>query len=72
MTTQNRMATYEKDDTPSARFSYDLSPLAMTIGQKSQHWYDFFCSILGIVGGTWTIIRLFDGFIFWSKEKVKM
>jgi len=71
MTTQNRIASYDEDETPCAKFSYDLSPLAITVGQKATKWYDFITSVLGIIGGTWTVIRLFDNVLFWSKEKVK-
>jgi len=71
LTSQNRIAVYDTESTPQAKFSFDLSPLAITVGQKSEHWYDFLTGLLGILGGTFTVIRLMDGAVLFTKEKVK-
>jgi len=71
LTSQNRIAVYKEEETPQAKFSFDLSPLAITVGQKSEHWYDFLTGLLGILGGTFTVIRLINGGVLFTKEKVK-
>jgi len=37
-----------------AKFTYDLSPIAVSYNKKSRAWYDYFTSVMAIVGGTFT------------------
>ena len=46
---------------PEARFSYDLSPMAVVIKKKGKHWYEFVTSMCALVGGTFTVVGLVSG-----------
>ena len=45
---------------PEAKFSYDLSPMAVAVRTTGKRWYDFVTSICAIVGGTFTTVGLVD------------
>jgi hypothetical protein len=47
-------------DVPEAKFSYDLSPMAVAVRTTGKRWYDFVTSICAIVGGTFTTVGLVD------------
>ena len=62
---------YFEEDVPEARFSYDLSPMAVVITRKGKKWYEFITSICALIGGTFTVVGLISGFlsvIFKSKK----
>jgi hypothetical protein len=62
---------YAEEDIPEARFSYDISPMAVVISRKGKHWYEFVTSICALIGGTFTVVGLLSGFlnlIFKSKK----
>ena len=46
-----------------ARFSYDLSPMSVSITKKGKHWYEFVTSICALIGGTFTVVGLLSGFL---------
>jgi hypothetical protein len=50
-------------DVPEAKFSYDLSPMAVVLEQKGRRWYDFITSLCAIIGGTFTVVGLFDSIV---------
>ncbi len=52
---------YHELDVPEAKFSYDLSPMAVAVRTTGKRWYDFVTSICAIVGGTFTTVGLVDG-----------
>lgn len=49
---------------PEAKFSYDLSPMSVYIRERRRKWYDFFTSVLAIVGGTFTVVGVLDNILF--------
>jgi len=51
---------YEVSDVPEAKFSYDLSPMAVVVTSKGRRWYDFVTSVCAIIGGTFTVVGLID------------
>ena len=58
---QSQLALYDHGQTPEARFSYDLSPIAVTYRRKYRtQWYDFLTSLVAIMGGTFTVFGLLD------------
>lgn len=59
--TQNQLMHYDEFDVPEARFSYDLSPMAISVSRKSKKLYEFMTSLCAIIGGTFTVMGLFDG-----------
>jgi len=58
---QNMM--YEETEIPEARFSYDISPMAVVITRKGKHWYEFTTSMCALIGGTFTVVGLISGFL---------
>jgi hypothetical protein len=63
MITQNQIMHYKEDDVPEAKFSYDLSPMAVVVTSKGRRWYDFLTSLCAIIGGTFTVVGLLDTFL---------
>ncbi len=62
---------YGEEDIPEARFSYDISPMSVTVSTLNKQWYEFITSVCALVGGTFTIVGLMSGFlstIFKSKK----
>jgi len=58
---QNMM--YEETEIPEARFSYDISPMAVVVTRKGKHWYEFITSMCALIGGTFTVVGLISGFL---------
>ena len=55
-----------------AKFSYDLSPIAMSYAEESRNWYDYFTGVLAIVGGAFTVFSMMDsGLSSLSKKKTQ-
>mmetsp|Transcript_291 Transcript_291/g.356 ORF Transcript_291/g.356 Transcript_291/m.356 type:complete len:618 (-) Transcript_291:106-1959(-) len=62
---QSQMTYYERDDTPEAKFFYDLSPIAVSYRRKYKvQWYDYLTSLVAIVGGSFTVFGLLDSTLF--------
>ena len=57
---QTQTMAYHELDVPEAKFSYDLSPMAVAVRTTGKRWYDFVTSICAIVGGTFTTVGLID------------
>ena len=60
MVAQSQLMHYAEDDIPEAKFSYDLSPMAVLVSSEGRRWYDFVTSLCAIVGGTFTVVGLLD------------
>ena len=43
-----------------AKFSYDLSPIAVNYSRESRTWYDYLTGVLALIGGAFTVIGLLD------------
>jgi thiol-disulfide isomerase/thioredoxin len=61
---QSQVMKYHELDVPEAKFSYDLSPMAVSVSSKGKHWYDFLTSCCAIIGGTFTVLGLLDGALY--------
>jgi len=71
MVQSSQIMNYNEADIPEARFTYDLSPMAVVIQRKGKQWYEFVTSICALIGGTFTVMGLLSGFlnvIFKSKK----
>jgi Endoplasmic reticulum vesicle transporter len=51
---QSQVVYYDAVNVPEARFSYDLSPMAVVVEKKGRKWYDYLTSLCAIIGGTFT------------------
>jgi hypothetical protein len=52
--------TYGLDEVPEAKFSYEVSPMAVIVKKTGRRWYEFVTSLCGILGGTFTVVGLLD------------
>lgn len=54
---------YQDTEVPQARFSYDLSPMSVTIIRKGKRFYEFITSMCALIGGTFTVVGLLSAFL---------
>ena len=54
----HHLLKYEEHIPPEARFSYDISPMAVVVDKVRRKWYDFITSLLAIIGGTFALFKL--------------
>ena len=59
----SQIMQYAEDTVPEARFSYDLSPMSVTVSKKPKRFYEFVTSICAVIGGTFTVVGLLSGFL---------
>jgi len=64
---QSQVMQYPEADVPEAKFSYDLSPMAVVVTNKGRRWYDFITSLCAIIGGTFTVVGLLDTLLHKAK-----
>mmetsp|Transcript_11647 Transcript_11647/g.19778 ORF Transcript_11647/g.19778 Transcript_11647/m.19778 type:complete len:462 (+) Transcript_11647:1-1386(+) len=60
----NQVMPYQEEDVPEAKFIYDISPMAVVVEKKGRHFYDYLTSLLAILGGTFTVVQLFDNTLY--------
>lgn len=60
----SQLALYRTDMVPEAKFSYDLSPIAVSYRKSKVHWYDYCTSIMAIIGGVFTIVGMIESSIY--------
>ena len=63
MVAQSQVMRYKEDEITEAKFSYDISPMAVHISTKSRAWYDFVTSLCAIIGGTFTVLGFVDSIL---------
>jgi thiol-disulfide isomerase/thioredoxin len=63
MVESSQLMKYSEEDVPEARFSYDLSPMSVTVTRKGKRFYEFVTSLAAIIGGTYSVITLFNSFL---------
>lgn len=63
MLSESQMMHYQEQEVPEAKFSYDLSPMAVVVSTTGRRWYDFVTSLCAIIGGTFTVVGLLDSII---------
>lgn len=56
--------TYGVEDVPEAKFSYEISPMAVIVKKTGRRWYEFVTSLFGILGGTFTVVGLLDSTLY--------
>jgi len=59
----SQLAYYRNDLVPEAKFIFDLSPISVSYKSTSRHWYDYFTSVMAIVGGTFTVVGMIESSI---------
>ncbi|KXZ55092.1 hypothetical protein GPECTOR_3g247 [Gonium pectorale] len=63
--------TYQSDAIPSARFTYDLSPIQILVQETSRPWYQFLTTTCAIIGGVFTVAGILDAVLYQSFNAVK-
>ena len=56
----SQLSLYRADIVPEAKFTYDLSPIAVSYERTSRAWYDYFTSLMAIIGGTFTVVGMLE------------
>jgi len=56
----SQLSLYKSDIIPEAKFTYDLSPIAVSYSKKYRPWYDYFTSVMAIIGGTFTVVGMLE------------
>jgi len=56
----SQLSLYQADIVPEAKFTYDLSPIAVSYNKKYRAWYDYFTSLMAIIGGTFTVVGMME------------
>jgi thiol-disulfide isomerase/thioredoxin len=59
----SHLAIYRNDMIPEAKFILDLSPIALRYRRVSRPCYDYITSLMAIIGGTFTVVGIFNGVI---------
>lgn len=57
---QSHLSIYNQEDIPEAKFSYDLSPIAISFHESFRTWYAYLTSVVAIVGGTFTVVGFLE------------
>ncbi len=63
MVESSQIMKYDAEDIPEARFTYDLSPMAVVVSKKGKKWYEFVTSMCALIGGTFTVVGLISSFL---------
>lgn len=69
---QSQVVHYQDFNVPEARFSYDMSPMSVTVKKEGRRWYDYLTSICAIIGGTFTTLGLIDAALYKVLKPKKM
>ncbi|KAA8498649.1 Protein disulfide isomerase-like 5-4 [Porphyridium purpureum] len=65
LVTASTKSTIADPNVPEIRFSYDFSPFATVVFQKTDKtWYDYLTNLCALIGGVWTILQLVDSTLF--------
>lgn len=65
----SQLSLYKTDIVPEAKFTYDLSPIAVSYSKKYRAWYDYFTSVMAIIGGTFTVVGMLESGIHTISSK---
>ena len=63
MVQASQIMEYIEEDVPEARFSFDISPMAVRIAKEPRPLYQFVTSVCAIIGGSFTVFGLFNGIL---------
>lgn len=54
---------YNTDDVPTAKFSYDMSPIQIVVTERKKALYHFVTTTCAIIGGVFTVAGIIDGIV---------
>jgi hypothetical protein len=67
----SQLAVYEPNEVPEAKFLIDLSPIAIRYRRVSRHWYDYVTSLMAIIGGTFTVVGIFESGVRQAARRIE-
>lgn len=67
----SHLSLYPQDRVPEIKFVLDLSPIAVTYRLRYRHWYDYLTSLLAIIGGTFTVLGIFNSLAQAGRHKLQ-
>eukprot|EP00656_Telonema_subtile_P017491 TRINITY_DN19383_c0_g1_i2.p1 TRINITY_DN19383_c0_g1~~TRINITY_DN19383_c0_g1_i2.p1 ORF type:complete len:212 (-),score=51.64 TRINITY_DN19383_c0_g1_i2:335-970(-) len=62
----------EPNELPSAKFTYDLSPMQVMVLETTRSFTHFLTSVCAIVGGVFTVVGIFDAVLHASVRQLEM
>lgn len=62
---------YNTDDVPTAKFSYDMSPIQIIVTERKKALYHFITTTCAIVGGVFTVTGILDGILYGAGRLAK-
>lgn len=62
---------YNTDDVPTAKFSYDMSPIQIIVTEKRKALYHFVTTTCAIIGGVFTVTGILDGILYGAGRLAK-
>lgn len=63
--------TYISDQQPSAKFTFDLSPIQIVVKEVRRAWYHFLTTSCAIIGGVFTVAGILDAILYQSMQLAK-
>jgi hypothetical protein len=63
--------SYAGDDVPSAKFTFDLSPIQIVVTDGGRPLYHFLTTTCAIVGGVFTVAGILDALLYNGIKMVK-
>ncbi|KAF5839918.1 endoplasmic reticulum vesicle transporter [Dunaliella salina] len=63
--------TYQTDEMPSMRVTYDLSPIQILVNVVKKPWYHFLTTTCAIIGGVFTVAGIIDAALYTSMNVLK-
>ncbi len=60
LTHNTRIASIPADEVPYARFTYEISPMMVSIVTIKKHWYEGLTNLFALLGGTYTAFHCTD------------
>ena len=63
--------TYQSDTIPTAKFTYDLSPVQILVEETRRPWYHFLTTSCAIIGGVFTVAGIVDAILYQTGKMLK-
>ena len=63
--------TYTADALPSAKLTFDLSPIQILVTEGGKPWYHFLTTTCAIIGGVFTVAGILDAILYTSMKMAK-
>ncbi|KAL7555353.1 hypothetical protein ACA910_001389 [Epithemia clementina (nom. ined.)] len=67
----SQVSLYRDDHVPEAKFVLDVSPIAVKWSREYQPWYSYITSLMAILGGTFTVVGMFEYFVTSTSRQIR-